>query len=394
MWMKVQMPKIITNKGCKQVGQAVAAERGEQVTFCGIIIADGNVIPPAYVFPRVRYKEVFLTGAPEGSIGLSSPSGWMTNAAFLEIMKHIKKHMHASKENPALILLDNHDTHASLDLIIYCRDNGLVLLTFPPHTTHRLQPLDVSVFGPFKARCRAAFNSWMSNHPGRAITIYDIASLSASAFNEGFSRQNIISGFLKTGCYPMNRNVFSDEDFMASQVTDIEDPQAPSPSSNINVEPNVQELATSSTAVPSPNIDRMSTTDEPKIKIISDIKLTPEQVMPYPKANRPKSTKGRKKKYSAILTSTPEKTRIENEQNEKEKRKQLQEEKRTNRNRKKKRLNMSGKYLRKKHRRVTLKICVKNQMTVQLISTMKNLKIPIVSKYMISYLSDLLRRKH
>jgi hypothetical protein len=28
---------------------------------------------------------------------------------------------------------------------------GIDLLTLPAHTTHRLQPLDVSVFGPFKS---------------------------------------------------------------------------------------------------------------------------------------------------------------------------------------------------------------------------------------------------
>lgn len=44
------------------------------------------------------------------------------------------------------------------------------------------------VFAPFKARCRAAFNLWMSKHPGKAITIYDIANLSAPAFDETLFR--------------------------------------------------------------------------------------------------------------------------------------------------------------------------------------------------------------
>ncbi|KAJ3658053.1 hypothetical protein Zmor_009819 [Zophobas morio] len=210
----LQMPKIVTAK-------SVSAERREQVTFCGIIIANGNVVPPAYVFPCVRFKESFLTGAPEGSIGIASPSGWMTTDGFTEIIKHIKNHMHVSKENPVLVLLDNHDTHASLDLILYCRENGLILLTFPPHTTRRLQPLDVSVFGPFKSRLRAAFKTWISKYPGKAITIYDVANLSAPAFNEAFNRQNILSGFLKTGCFPLNKNVFPNDDVVASEVTEI-----------------------------------------------------------------------------------------------------------------------------------------------------------------------------
>lgn len=93
-----------------------------------------------------------------------------------------------------------------LELIFYCRDNnGLVLLTFPPHATHRLQPLDIYVLGPFKERCRTSFNEWMTKHPGTAITIYDIAHLTARPFNETFNRQNIIY-------------LFSDDDCISAEV--------------------------------------------------------------------------------------------------------------------------------------------------------------------------------
>lgn len=346
----LQMPKIVASKGSKQVGQAVGAERGEQVTFCGIIIANGNAIPPVYIFPRVRFKEAFLTGAPEGSVGIASQSGWMTNDGFVEVMKHVKKYTNASKENPVLVLLDNHNTHATLDLILYCRENGLVLLTFPPHTTHRLQPLDVCVFGPFKTRCKASFNSWMANHPGKAITIYDIANLTATPFNEAFSRQNILSGFKKTGCYPFNRNVFTADDFVGSQVTECDGITAVSSQepniSNYNEEHDTsieRDVKVEAAIVPVNGVEVSSTntaeavasTSNSKINIISCITLTspsltgsnsfvnkplPEEIRPYPKSIRPKTNK-RKKKYSAILTETPEKEKLESEQKERENRK-------------------------------------------------------------------------
>ncbi|GLV46159.1 hypothetical protein CBL_02875 [Carabus blaptoides fortunei] len=276
-------------------------ERGEQVTFCGIIIANGNTIPPVYIFPRFRFKEAFLTGAADGSIGITSPSGWMTNEGFLEVIKHINKFTHASKENPALILLDNHDTHAKLDVILCSRDNGLVLLTFPSHTTHRLQPLDVSVFGPFKARCRASFNTCMSNHPGKAITIYDIAHRTASAFNESFIKANILSGFLKTGCWPFNRNVFSPDDFSASQVTEIEN--------NVSLtDENLQFSTNTSCSVA--NLDSIPSCYTLNSEGTRALKLTPEQVRPYPKVVRTHSNKGRKKKFSAILTNQKDESEI------------------------------------------------------------------------------------
>lgn len=58
------VPKIVAPKGCKQVGQTVSGERGEQVTFVGIVTASGEAFPPVYVFPRARYKEEILNGAP------------------------------------------------------------------------------------------------------------------------------------------------------------------------------------------------------------------------------------------------------------------------------------------------------------------------------------------
>lgn len=182
----------------------------------------------------------------------------------------------------------------------------------------------------------------MSTHPGKAITIYDIAHLTAPAFDEAFNRKNIISGFLNTGCYPFNKNTFSSEDFVGAEVTEVSDvsqrdtttddclncitlsnSEMPSTSSSANVQPQVNN-----------NCQPVLTTEKQSSKIvviISDVKLTPEQIRPYPKAVRISSKKGRKKKISTILTATPEKNRLENEIREKEeKEKRAQERKASN----------------------------------------------------------------
>ena len=49
-------------------------------------------------------------------------------------------------QNAAKNILDNHESHLSIPLIYYCRDNGVILLTLPPHCSHRLQSLDLSVW--------------------------------------------------------------------------------------------------------------------------------------------------------------------------------------------------------------------------------------------------------
>ncbi|KAJ8944486.1 hypothetical protein NQ318_011743 [Aromia moschata] len=96
------------------------------------------------------------------------------------------------------------------------RENFVTLLCLPPHTTHKLQPLDDGVMFPFNAYMGQALETWMNNHPGRTVTAFQISSI----FREAY---------LKTGIFPFNPETFTDADFIATEVTDelIEEPSAP-----------------------------------------------------------------------------------------------------------------------------------------------------------------------
>jgi len=65
-----------------------------------------------------------------------------------------------------LVLLDNHESHLYLPVIDFCKDNGIVLLSFSPHCSHKLQPLDRSVYGPFKKFVNREMDQWMTMHLG------------------------------------------------------------------------------------------------------------------------------------------------------------------------------------------------------------------------------------
>lgn len=196
------------------------SERGELVTAIYAICANGSVIPPLLVFPRKKYNDPFIRGGPQGCIGKANPSGWSNAEIFVEYLDHFKEHSQCSKENMALLILDNHESHISLSAIDKCRDLGIVLLTIPPRTSHHLQPLDKSVFYPFKTACNTAMDSWNRSHPGKRVTIYDIPQLVNQAQLSALVPCNILSGFEHTGNWPFNPNVFTDEDFTPSNVTD------------------------------------------------------------------------------------------------------------------------------------------------------------------------------
>ncbi|GBN67897.1 hypothetical protein AVEN_189612-1 [Araneus ventricosus] len=204
----LQSPEVIAQTGKKQVRQAVSGERGELVSFCGIISATGNSIPPFFIFPRVKYKDYFLCDAPTGSLAIT-----------------------------------------------YAKENDIVLLSFPPHCSHRLQPLDVAVYGAFKGACKVSFNDWLLNHPA-----------------------------------------FGEDDFFCSYITDHE-------------YPGCNTTETKDCTVINEDLQENELQDEDHTEPLQP--TTPESVRPYSKAVFKKKKNLRKKAKSTVYISTPEKRRIE-----------------------------------------------------------------------------------
>lgn len=145
----VQKPRnVVAAKGVKQIGSVTSGERGSLVTMCAAVSATGNSVPPVCIFPRQNYH--FIRDGPTGCVSVTHPSGWMTTKNFLIFMKHFAKHVRPSKEKKnALLLLDNHHSHLGIETLNFAKENGIIMLSFPPHCSRKLQPLDRTVFGPF-----------------------------------------------------------------------------------------------------------------------------------------------------------------------------------------------------------------------------------------------------
>lgn len=321
----VQKPKkVIACKGVKQVSQVTSGERGSLVTTCCFISASGNTIPPAIIFPRTHFKPHMLRNAPPGSLGLATPSGWMNSELFVEVMRHFISHTNTSLENPTLLLFDNHESHLSLECIDLAKSNGVTILTFPPHCSNKLQPLDVSVYFSFKAHYNRAVDSWLMHHPGVPMTIYDIPECITSAFHHSMTPVNIISGFRKSGIFPYNRDVFTEDDFLPSCVTDRPEP---STSSNTINESSVLDSTKNDKQpqekTPSPIGLREKDSaigDNSKAPTITrKTFLTPREFRGFPKAAQRKQVQNRKRGKSFIPTDTPDKFELETKSAEKRK---------------------------------------------------------------------------
>lgn len=128
----------------------VSKERGTNVTMAMAVNAIGNSIPPFFLFPRKIMSEYYMDNASPLSVGYANGSGWMQRDEFLKCMHHFITYSHAEKGTYTILLLDNHISHLSVEAIDLAIDHEISMLTFPPHCSHRMQPLDVSIFGPVK----------------------------------------------------------------------------------------------------------------------------------------------------------------------------------------------------------------------------------------------------
>jgi hypothetical protein len=81
---------------------------------------------------------------------------WMTTFLFKKIFSFFKKSILSgiSQTNHHLLILDGHGSHVTLKAIKQTMDFGLDMITLPSHTSHALQPLDISCFKPFKKTFR------------------------------------------------------------------------------------------------------------------------------------------------------------------------------------------------------------------------------------------------
>lgn len=113
-----KLPKILAERGKKQVGGLTSAERGVNVTVVASMSASGNFLAPAFIFPRKRIKPELMDNAPSGSPAFPQDKGWMDRDVFLQFIKYFVNQTRPSKEQPVLIVLDGHSSHTkSLNVI-------------------------------------------------------------------------------------------------------------------------------------------------------------------------------------------------------------------------------------------------------------------------------------
>ncbi|GBM18551.1 hypothetical protein AVEN_47943-1 [Araneus ventricosus] len=291
--------KVLALRGKKQVGTLTSAERGVLVTTETCVNAAGNFLPPMFVFPRKKENPLLMDDAPPGSFAVYHESGWINKETFLVWFKKFIEYSNPGPKKPVLLIIGGHNSHTkSLELVNLARANNVVLLCFPPHTTHRLQPLDVSFMAPLSAFYEQETRKWLINHPGRCVTIYQVGKLFKAAFSRAAIVQTAVKGFEKTGIYPFNRDVFPKYLFAPSETTEkpldnTSELKQASCNGDGEHQPSTSSYETMPTIEPQP--------------FSSTFNISPAVVMSFPRETERiiKRVNDKRRGKTAILTSSP-----------------------------------------------------------------------------------------
>lgn len=348
--------KVFAFKGRRQVGSLSSAERGVLSTFVVCMSAGGSYIPPFVIFPRERMKQELQDGAPPGTGFACHSSGWMQSDIFTQWFNHFLKYAKPSEDDPVLLILDGHATHTkNLDFIEKARSSHTTVVCLPPHCSHKLQPLDVAFMGPFNTYYVQSIERFLRNNPGRVVTQYQVSRLLGEAFLKAAMPAIAINGFKKCGIVPLNRDVFTESDFVAAETTEISvvplDTCPPAQEQQELLQAESQELS----SLPRPTTRRPTTlhstshgnpqpstsfpTSPGNPQPSTSFAVSPKEILPIPKANIVKRQSKRKRGSAAVLTSSPYKRDLQTakeEKEDKEKRQNMKDKVKSGQNQKKK----------------------------------------------------------
>ena len=89
----------------------------------------------------------------------------------------------------------------TFDIVDTARKENIHLFVLPSHSSHCLQPLDVSVFGPFKNSPSRECHKFLHSHPNRVTVKDDLLYIIGRAFQNSFKVSTIMLGYRKTGIF-------------------------------------------------------------------------------------------------------------------------------------------------------------------------------------------------
>lgn len=175
------------------------------VTAVECISADGRYLDPMIIWPASTHRARWTTFPTPGWHYAHSDSGYTDSHISLEWLKRVfdPQTRDLAQQNPRVLISDGLGSHETVGMLEFCFENNIILCRIPSHTSHKLQPCDVAVFGPLKAAYRDQVER-LERGGINTIGKAHFTALYGPARQKAFSKKNILSGWAKSGLCPFN----------------------------------------------------------------------------------------------------------------------------------------------------------------------------------------------
>lgn len=197
--------KVMAERGAKNVYKIVNSDEKECLTALITGNAAGDLAPPMIIFRYERIPKELANSVPETwGIG-KSESGWMTGETFYEFISNIFYPwlLETNSAFPVILFIDGHASHLTLHVSQFCDEHKIILVALLPNSTHKIQPMDVSVFRTLKAGWKEIVQEWrLQNYNNPILKKIHFSPLLRQTLEKRISPQILQNGFRKCGIYP------------------------------------------------------------------------------------------------------------------------------------------------------------------------------------------------
>ena len=199
----------------KKSVQSLQDGNREWVTLLASICADGSALPPGLILTGAdsTLQSSWVQDIEPGKHDVfctATPSGWTNDQVGLAWLEQLFERYTKPKalQHWRLLIVDGHGSHMTRAFINYCDRHRILLLIFPPHATHVLQPLDVVCFAPLASQYSAAVTEHL--HSAQAlmgVPKSEFFRLFYQSWVATFRGELIVSAFVNTGIFPQDPSV-------------------------------------------------------------------------------------------------------------------------------------------------------------------------------------------
>ena len=182
----------------------------EWVSLLAAVCAVAIKIPPVLIYQGESgdLRDSWVEDVGDDTVYFAAtPTGWSNNGIGRQwIEKVFDKH---TKEKAGrgyrLLIVDGHCSHVNLSFLDYAERHRIIVLILPPHSTHRLQPLDVGLFSPLSKAYSKELSDFMMKGQGFvSMSKRMFYPFFKRAWEASFTEENIESAWRATGIWPYN----------------------------------------------------------------------------------------------------------------------------------------------------------------------------------------------